>query len=186
MFFAEVEAPGIMSIFENNLINWLLLVAFMYWVLAKFLPPAFKSREDGINATLTAAREARSQAEALLSKQKEAVANAEKEADQILDEAKKAAKEMQASIEEQTRKDVADMLAKFENAVAAERQMLVTEMRQASVKAAMQLAREQLASAVTPEVRSQLLNQFMEQLETMNTTKGTMTAGSGASLSATK
>ena len=68
--------------------------------------------------------------------------------------------------------------------IAAERQMMVTEMRQASVKAAMELAKGQLASAVTPEVKSQMLNQFMEQLETLNTRSQSMPTS--ASLSATK
>ena len=184
MFFAEVEAPGFMSIFENNLINWLLLVAFLWWILARSLPPVFKGREESINSTLNAAKEARAQAEALLAKQKAAVANAEKDAQEILAEARAAAKDMQESMEAQTKKDIAEMLVKFENAIAAERQMMVTEMRQASVKAAMELAKGQLASAVTPEVKSQMLNQFMEQLETLNTRSQSMPTS--ASLSATK
>ena len=59
----------------------------------------------------------------------------------ILSEAKAAAKEMQASLEAQTQKDIAEMLTKFENAIASERQVIVNEMRQASVKAAMALAK---------------------------------------------
>lgn len=185
LFFAEVEASnGFMSMFENNVINWLLLVAFLWWVLAKNLPPVFKGRDESINATLTAAKAAREEAEALLTRQKAAVANAEKEAEQILAEAKAAAQEMQKSMEEQTQKDIAEMLKKFESAISSERQMLVTEMRQASVKAAMQLAKGQLSSAVTPEVKAQLLNQFMEQLDTFSSGAGQTV--SKASLQASK
>jgi F-type H+-transporting ATPase subunit b len=168
-FFAEVaEGGGLMGMFENNVINWLLLVAFLYWIMATKLPPVFKGREESIKATLSQAQKAREEAEALLNQQKTAVANAEAEAENILKEAKNAAHEMQVAIEEQTKKDVADMLHKFENALAAERQVLVSQMRQAAVHAAIDLARVELASRVTPEVRANLLNQFMGQLETLN------------------
>lgn len=168
-FFAEVgESAGIMGMFENNVINWLLLVAFLYWVMATKLPPVLKGREEGIKATLAQAQKAREEAQEQLSRQKTAVANAEAEAENILKEAKHAAHEMQVAIEEQTKKDVADMLHKFESALAAERQMLVSQMRHAAVHAAIDLARVELAGRVTPEVRANLLNQFMGQLETLN------------------
>jgi F-type H+-transporting ATPase subunit b len=168
-FFADVaEHAGIMGIFENNLINWLLLVGFLWWVMSTKLPPVFKGREDSIKATLDHALKAREEAQALLEKQKAAVANAEAEAESIIKEAKHAASEMRLAIEEQTKKDIEDMLHRFETALATERQALVTEMRHAAVQAAIDLTRGQLASRVTAEVRSNLLNQFMDQLETLN------------------
>jgi len=183
LFLAEVEhSSGFMSMFENNVINWLLFVGFIYWIMAKNLPPVFAGRETSIKTTLAAAEQARSEAEAYLIKQKEAVANAEAEADKILAEAKAAAKEMQASLEAQTQKDIAEMLTKFENAIASERQVIVNEMRQASVKAAMALAKAQLTHEVTPEVKANLLNQFMEQLETLNT-KSLVSSGALESVS---
>ncbi|MFA7337806.1 MAG: ATP synthase F0 subunit B [Candidatus Obscuribacterales bacterium] len=180
--FAEVEHNQLFAMFENNVINWVLLVAFFWWVMAKNLPPVFQARDESINATLAAAQKARLDAEALLEKQKAAVANAEKEAEQIIVEAKTIAKEMQANLEAQTKKDIAEMLVKFENAVAGERQLLVNELRQASVKAAIELTRGQLASQTSAEVKANLLNQFMEQLETLNT-KSLVSSGSLESVS---
>lgn len=177
MFFAEVESSGFMGMFENNVINWVLLVLFLGWVMGKKLPPVFKGRRESINATLEAARKAREEAEHLLEKQKAAVANAEVEAEKIIAEARHAAKEMQASLEAQTHKDIEDLLAKFEGSIASERQMLVNEMRQATVRAALELTKGQLASSVTPEVKATLLNQFMAQLETLNTRHGALSSG---------
>lgn len=174
---AEVEHSGLFGMFENNLINWLLLVAFLGWVLGKNLPPAFKSREESIGATLAAAQKAREEAEALLTKQKEAVANAEQEAAQILAEAKTVAAEMKDAMAAQTKRDIEEMLTKFESAVAGERQLLINEMRQASVKAAVELARQELAIKAGGEVKGVLLNQFMEQLESLNP-KSHLSAGS--------
>lgn len=180
--FAEVEHNQLFAMFENNVINWVLLVVFFWWVMAKNLPPVFKARDESINATLAAAQKARTEAEALLEKQKAAVANAEKEAEQILVEAKTIAAEMQANLEAQTQRDIAEMLVKFESAVASERQLLVNELRQASVKAAIELTRGQLASQTSTEVKANLLNQFMEQLETLNT-KSLVSSGALESIS---
>jgi len=113
---------------------------------------------------------------ALLEKQKTAVANAEAEAENILKEAREAATEMKSAIEKQTKKEIEDMLVKFEGALAGERQVLITQMRQAAVHAAIELTRNELASRVTPEVRANLLNQFMDQLETMNPGRHTASA----------
>lgn len=179
---AEVEHNQLFAMFENNVINWLLLVAFFWWVMAKNLPPAFKAREDSINTTLTAAQNARLEAEALLEKQKAAVANAEKEAEEILAEAKTIAADMKSSMEAQTKKDIAEMLVKFEGSVASERQLLVNELRQAAVKAAIELTRNQLAGQTSPEVKASLLNQFMEQLETLNS-KNAVSSGRLESIS---
>jgi F0F1-type ATP synthase membrane subunit b/b' len=178
-FFAEVaESGGIMGMFENNLINWLLLVAFLWWIMATKLPPVFKGREEGIGATLAQTQKAREEAQALLERQKTAVANAEAEAENIIKEAKHAAHEMQVAIEQQSKRDIEDMLHKFEGALASERQVLVTQMRHASVKAAIALTEGQLSTQVTPEVKANLLNQFMAQLETLNVNS----VSSGASL----
>jgi F-type H+-transporting ATPase subunit b len=170
MFFfaAEAATPEIYGLFENNLINWLLLMAGILWLMTTKLPPVFKGREEGIHATLSQAQKAREEAQALLEKQKTAVANAEAEAENIIKEAQHAAHEMQISIEQQTKKEMEELLHKFENALASERQVLVTQMRRASIKAALALTEGQLASKVTPEVKSNLLNQFMAQLETLN------------------
>jgi F-type H+-transporting ATPase subunit b len=166
--FAEAETNALFAIFENNVINWLLLVGFLCWVGAKVLPGVLKNREDAISNTLASALSAREESLKLLARQKEAVANAEKEAAEILSEAKQAASEMKANMEAQTQKDMDEMLTKFQAAVEGERQMLVNEMRHATVKAAVKLAEAQLRTQTTSEVKAQLLNQFMEQLGTLN------------------
>jgi hypothetical protein len=80
------------------------------------------------------------------------------------------------------RKTLPKCLVKFESAVAGERQLLVNELRQASVKAAIELTRGQLASQTSADVKANLLNQFMEQLETLNT-KSLVSSGALESVS---
>lgn len=82
----------------------------------------------------------------------------------------------------QTKKDIDEMLHKFEVAVASERQLLINEMRAASVKAAIELTRQQLTAQTSPEVKANLLNQFMDQLESLNP-KSHVSAGSFETIS---
>jgi F-type H+-transporting ATPase subunit b len=167
--FAEAESvPSLMDVLLDphyNVLNWILLVALLCWIWVKYGAPAFKSREESIASTIKTAEKAKQDAAAFLKEQKERVAKAEKTAADIVAEQRQAAEQMRAQIEEQTKKDVADLKVKFESAIANERQRVVTEMRSAAVKAALTLCEEQLKTSVTPTVKARLLNQFMEQLE---------------------
>ena len=167
-FLAEVEANGVNAMFENNVINWLVLIGFVIWIMSKNLPPMLKAREDNINLAISQAKEAREMAHNLLQKQESSVANAQAEEEAILSEARSLAEQMKVQIAEQTQKDNAEMNHKFAQAIQGERQLLVNELRQATIKAAVQLTEAQLQSQTNHEVKGQLLNQFMEQLETLN------------------
>jgi F0F1-type ATP synthase membrane subunit b/b' len=60
-----------------------------------------------------------------------------------------------------------EMLLKFESSIANEKQLLITEMRQAVVKAAVAISQEQLRGQVNDKVKGELLNKFMSQLDTI-------------------
>lgn len=162
---------------KSNVLNWLILVGAIVWFAQKNLPTMFASREQSIQESLDAAATARQEAQKFLQDQKERVANAEKEASQILSEAKQVAEQMKAQIQEQTKKDLADLENKFEGAIENERRVLVTEMRAAAAKAAVELSEAYLAGAVNQEVKGKLLNQFMEQLDTVNSNEKRLAAG---------
>ena len=106
-FLAEVEANGVNAMFENNVINWLVLIGFVIWIMSKNLPPMLKAREDNINLAISQAKEAREMAHNLLQKQESSVANAQAEEEAILSEARSLAEQMKVQIAEQTQKDIA-------------------------------------------------------------------------------
>ncbi len=162
---------------KSNVLNWLILVGAIVWFAQKNLPAMFAQREKAIQDSLSSAANAREEAQKFLAQQKDRVANAEKEAAQILDEAKHAAEQMKAQIKEQTTKEMADLETKFQMAVENERRALVQEMRSAAAKAAVELSEEHLERAVNQDVKGRLLNQFMEQLDTVNTNEKRLAAG---------
>ncbi|MFX4806022.1 hypothetical protein ABTB42_20760, partial [Acinetobacter baumannii] len=68
------------QLFENNLINWLVLVAAIVYLWNKNVPPMFKAREEHIESAIKDAALVKKQGEDLLEEQKKRIANAEAEA----------------------------------------------------------------------------------------------------------
>lgn len=165
------------GLFDNNFINWLLLLAFLGWLIAKNLPGVFSARKASIESEISAANAAKAEATAFLEEQRRKIADVEKEVEKMLSDAKQDASRSKALIEEQTDKEMKEMLAKFESSIHNERQLLVTEMRAAVVKAAVAISEEQLRSQVNESVKGELLNKFMSQLDTIGRSGDTSEVG---------
>lgn len=167
------DLTGILLDFKSNFINWVLLIIGVLYLAAKILPGLFAVRKTTIETTLDTARSARLESEALLAKQKERVANAEKEAEQILVEAHQVSERMKLEIQEETKRNLSELTKKFEAAIANERQIAVQQMRHVAVKAAISLIETQFSQEISTTIKTRLLQQFMEQLETLNGASGT-------------
>jgi F0F1-type ATP synthase membrane subunit b/b' len=109
VFFFAVENVGgfeaAKALFENNLINWLVLVAAIVYLWNKYVPPMFKAREEQIENSLKEAALAKKQGQELFQEQKKRVENAETEKKQILVEAKELAEQLKLQMEAQALKD---------------------------------------------------------------------------------
>jgi len=192
MFFFATETAhhqmGLIDVildWKLNVINWLLLVAFLVYGWNKLVPPKLAQREQSINEALSVAERSKQEADALLAEQKARLADAEKEREKIVDEAKTVAKQLQADIESQTKREVAELEKKMESALVNERQLIITEVRSAAVKAAMQLSRNHLEHSVTEADNKRLLTQFMQELDSLDSGKsyppGTAVGATGRS-----
>ncbi len=182
-FFAEVHhASSFMDVvldFQSNLVNWLILAGLVIWGWNKVIPSVVEKRARSINETIDAAEKSRAEAEEFLAAQKAKVENAEAEAAKIIDEAKEVAEQMKKEMQAQTERDIENLKQKFEAAIANERQVVVTETRKAAVKAAMQLSKSYLQSNVSEAEKKLLLNQFIEQLDSLGGASQSVVAGKG-------
>jgi F-type H+-transporting ATPase subunit b len=165
------------SIFQNNLINWLVLLAGLAFAWNKFTPGAFQARKEGIESVLSDAAIARKQGEEFLLEQKKKVANADKEAAGIIEEGKQLAAQLQAQMKQQTEKDMADLKRKIESQMAAERQLAITELRAAAARSAIRLTEQILPTLMTSEAKSKLLSQFVEQLDSRTQQESPVSTG---------
>lgn len=176
-FFAEAHHhPGLIDVifdFKSNVINWLFLVGFLVYAWSKMVPPMLEKRAKSIEDAIASSKQARFESEVFLKEQKGKLENAQKEADKIVDEAKSVAQQLKAEIEAQTTREVADLEKKLQAAIDNERQMIVTEVRTAAAKAAVQLSRSYLEKNVTEADNKRLLTQFMQQLDSLSGPDGT-------------
>ncbi len=165
LFAAESGSLSLFSPFENNLLNWFALLAFLAWLWMKYMPAVFASRQEEITLALAEAARAKAEGEAFLEEQKKRVASAEQESDGILAEALELAGQMRQQMEAQTEKEMAELKQRIEQEIAAERQMAISQMRTAAAKAAIRLTESALPRTITDDVRSGLLDQFLDELE---------------------
>jgi F-type H+-transporting ATPase subunit b len=182
VFFFAVENAGLFEqakgLFENNVINWLILVAGLVYLWNKNVPAMFKSREDNIQTAIKDAALAKKQGQDLLEEQKKRTANADAERAQILTDAKHLAAQLKEQLEAQAKEDAAYLLKKIDQQISNERQLAVTQLRQAAAAASIKLTEQILPSLLDEQSKAKLLTQFMEQLDSMSAPGQTFSANS--------
>lgn len=152
-------------LFRSNLVNWLILLAALIWGWNKYTPPMFQARKEKIETELAEAKAARESGELFAREQQQKVANVEQESQRILEEARQLAAQLEQQMREQTQKDIADLQRKIEAQIAGERQLAINELRAAAARASIKLTEQILPTMMTPDAKSKLLSQFMEQLD---------------------
>jgi F-type H+-transporting ATPase subunit b len=163
-----MEHPGgftFQYLFESNLVNWLLLVVGIIYLWQKYMPAVFKQREEQTEAALKDAALAKKQGEELLAEIRSRLANKDAELEKIRNEGKQLAEQLKKQMEEQTNKDAKDLELKIKQQMANERQLAITQLRQAAAQAAIKLTEQVLPTLLDEKAKAQLLNQFMEQLD---------------------
>lgn len=153
------------GIFENNLINWIILMFLLIYGWARITPGIFAARKERIDAALKEAEQAKLEGQEFLKKQEAIIANAEEETKKILEEAKQAAATMAADIKKQAAAEEKSLKERIEQQIKAEQQQAITEMRSRAATVAVRLAEASLPGAITDSSKARLHNQFVDQLE---------------------
>lgn len=152
-------------LFENNLINWILLMCILAYMWMKVTPGIFAARKERIDASLNEAEKARIEGLEFAKKQEAIIANAKIELKKILEDSKQIAATMAAEIKKQTENDVKSLSVRIEQQIANEQHQAITEMRSRAATVALRLAEASLPGAITDSARTRLLSQFVDQLE---------------------
>jgi F-type H+-transporting ATPase subunit b len=163
-----MEVP---EVFKNNLANWIVLVILLAVLWQKNMPKLFADRRRKIDTALTDASKAQTEGERYITEQRDRIQNAEREAEQILVEAKQLAERMKVDIAEQTKKDSADLEKKIEQQIATHRQMVITELRSQAATVAVRIAEASLPGAITNKVKEGLQERFINQLDQLGSNR---------------
>ena len=157
--------------FQNNLVNWLILVGVVSYFWMKIMPGVFGSRRQKIQSAIDDAVRAKQDGEAFLAEQRDRISNAEKEAERILVEANQVAEQIKVQTAERTTKEVAALQQKLEQQIANHRQLVIMELRSQAAVAAVRLAEASLPGAITPAVKKGLQERFVTQLDHLGANK---------------
>lgn len=162
---------GLFQLFENNLINWVVLAIMVLVLWNKFMPGLFASRRKRIEEAFSRADREREEGQKFLAEQRTRIENAERDAEQILVDARRTAEQMKEQIAAQTTRDIAELHKKIDQQIATHRQMVIQELRSQAATVAVRIAEASLPGAITPNVKNGLQDRFIAQLDSLGSNK---------------
>lgn len=147
-----------------NLIVFLLVLA----LLAKFVFPAIrdglKAREQKLEGDLSAAEQARAQAEASLAEYKAKITEAQKEAQKVVDEARKSAEQVAAKVKADAEMEIGKMRERSQAEITAAKDQAISEMHAHMAELSTQIAGRILKREINADDQQQLVNESLSEL----------------------
>jgi len=165
---AEVEHDPILPIWQEVVVG-AVAFALLCFILMKYVFPVmeqtFAARVDAIEGGIKRAEEAQAEAKATLEQYKAQLAEARTEAARIRDEARADAEGIRADIQAQAAQERDRIIATGREALAAERQSIVTELRAEIGTLAVDLAGRIVGESLEDEARRKgTVDRFLSDL----------------------
>jgi len=146
-------------------IHFAILVAALYWLFAKYLPPIFRRNADNISAAITKAAAAKAEAERQLKEAERRLAGLQQEMEHFRREAQEQAAAEFDRLRAMARNDAEKIrLAAKAEIEAAERAARV-ELKALAAKLAVDRAETLVAKEMTPAVQEAMINHFVQSLQ---------------------
>ncbi|HEY2945812.1 MAG TPA: F0F1 ATP synthase subunit B [Vicinamibacteria bacterium] len=167
---AEGGGGGLADVNLGLTIWTIVLFALFAAVLAKFgwgpLLRAVEEREKNIRDAVEGAHKANSEAQALLAQQREELAQARREREEIIKQAIAEAQQMRTELMAQARADSEHLLQKAREQIERETRIALQEIRAHVADLAIEAAGKIVASSLTPEAQRKLVEDFIAKLPT--------------------
>ena len=165
-----LASSGEISIFpEPNELIWTIInFAILLWGLYKFLYKpllgAIQAREDEINANLKKAAEDRAEAERLRREFEAQIANAQREAKEIINKAVKNATAVKEQIEADARARAAELLENATKTIEREKAKALSELRLEVANLAVAVAGKVIEKNLDTEEQRRLADSFVAEV----------------------
>lgn len=178
---ADEGGAGLFSV-NLGLSIWTLVVFLLVvWILGKFawgpILGALDSREAGIRGALDEAAEARVEARKMLEEHKAQLADARRQSQEIVAEAREAGQTVRKEIQEQARTEADALLARAQRQIARDRDEALATLRRESVDLALAAAGRLIHERLDDESDRALVERYLKDLESADPAAS---AGSGA------
>jgi len=147
-----------------NLIVFIVLLA----VLAKYVFPAIrdglKAREAKLEGDLTAAEQAKADAEAAVAEYKSKIAEAQKEAQAVIDEAKKSAEQVASKVKADAEAEIVKMKERAQAEIASAKDAALNEVYAQTAELSTQIAGRILKREINASDQQQLVSDSLAEL----------------------
>lgn len=166
----SLAAEGQVSLFPDlptviwTTINFLILLWALHKFLYKPLIGAIATREREIEGAIKKAREDREEAERLRKDFESQIANAQREANEIIAKATKAATTAKEQIESETRAKTAEMLENAQKTIEREKMKAVAELREEVASLAVAVAGKVIEKNLDNAEQKRLAERFVAEV----------------------
>ena len=171
LLFAQHESEGGGGLYDINtgLSVWTLIVfASLLLILRKYawgpIVDAVDSREKGIQAAIDGAAELNAEAAKLLEEHREQMADARRQASEILAEAKIASERVRKELEEKARTEAQGIVERALAEIERERDGALETLRRESVDLALAAASQLMQESFDQETDRQLVERYLNEL----------------------
>lgn len=156
----------------NEIYAGVIAFAVVFFVIWKFAAPAFnemlENRQAAVVSELTAAENAKSEAQQLLDDYRSQLAGAQTEAARIVDEAKDSADALKADMVTKAEAEVAAIKTKAHADIAQERERVSSAVRQQVADLSLDVAEKVVGVSLDRDAQRQLVDQFINELGVKN------------------
>lgn len=171
LLFAQHESEGGGGLYDINtgLSVWTLIVfVILLLILRKYawgpIVDAVDSREKGIQAAIDGAAELNAEAAKLLEEHREQMADARRQASEILAEAKVAGERVRKELEEKARTEAQGIVERALAEIERERDGALETLRRESVDLALAAASQLMQESFDQETDRQLVERYLNEL----------------------
>lgn len=165
-------AEGEISLFPTlnetiwTIINFSLLAGLLYYFLYKPLINALNKRDEEIEGSLRRAKEDREAAARMRAELEERLANAQREANEIINKATAAANATKEQIEAEARARAEEMLEKASRTIALEKAKALAELRAEVADLAVMIAGKVIEKNLDNDEQKRLAERFLAEAGT--------------------
>ena len=150
-----------------GLIAFVIIFAFVWrWVLPA-VNRTLEARQQAITGQLTAAEEAKREAESLLADYKAQLAKARDEANRIVEEARKTGESLRSDIVGKAQTEADTIARRAREEMSAERERAATAIRDEVAALSLDLAQKVVAGSVDTKAQKVLVDRYIAELETL-------------------
>ncbi len=173
LLFGEGEHKGGLLEIDPGLIVWTIITFSILLVILRMIAwgPIIKmlqEREGKIKKSLEEAEKARREAETMIAKNSDMMAQAERESQELVRRAKETAEKLKGELTEQGKTEAAKMIAAAKKEIENEKNTAMSQLKNEIAEMAVQAAGKVIGAALDADRHKKIVDDFIKQMPGRN------------------